>query len=116
MFVSNKIVASGIAAGALSVLNLPILVLSYAYSKRFTDTENLGSIQQAFLFVFHPRSNIKELLWLIILTPGYAFILTYTMDWGMFYMSLMSSYSMLGEPIPEITPYMTDKDFHLFSH
>lgn len=53
---------------------------------------------------------------ILILTPIYGFLLTYQMSWPMFYMSILSSYSMLGEPIPELTPYLPNKDFHILSH
>ena len=93
-----------------------MLIRSYGFNRKLTEAEKQGKVWETFFFIFHPRSGLKELLWVILLTPGYAFILTYRMDWGMFYMALLSSYSLLGEPIPEITPYLTDKDFHLLSH
>jgi len=116
IFVENKIIASGIAAAVTAILNIPALVTSYTLNRKVADTENISSFWRAFLFIVHPRSSVLELLWLIVLTPAYAFLMTYKMDWGMFYMAIFSSYSMLGEPIPEITPYLTDKDFHLLSH
>lgn len=116
LFIHNRVHASGIAAGILTLANIPLLTLSYHLNKSQNDVENTGSVKRAFLFTFHPRSNLTELVWMFVLTPGYAFLLTYKMDWGMFYMAIFSSYSMTGEPIPEITPYLTNKDFHLLSH
>lgn len=112
----NRLHASGIAAGILTLANMPLLSLSYYLSRRINDEDKTGSLIKAFFFTFHPRSNLAELVWLFLLTPSYAFLLTYNMDWGMFYMAIFSSYSMTGEPIPEITPYLTNRDFHLLSH
>lgn len=90
--------------------------MSYFIGKKNFDEEDSGLVKRMFIFSVHPRTNLLELLWLLFLTPSYGFLLTYKMDWGMFYMSIFSSYSMLGEPVPEITPYLTNQDFHLFSN
>lgn len=113
-YLPNKLHASLIAAGSLTLANVPFLITSFVIAKR--SEENTGSITRALLFTFHARSNVAELLLVILLTPCYAFLLTYKMNWAMFYMAIVSSYSMTGEPIPEITPYLTNQDFHLLSY
>ena len=72
--------------------------------------------RRSFLFWIHPRSNISELLLALLLGPITAFMLTFNFSWILFVVSIFSCYSLLGEPIPELTPYLTNSDFHILSH
>ena len=78
---------------------------------------------------------MKELITVILVAPLYGFFVTYMAHPETAALSmnvdedekttctvltiicvLFSSYSLLSQPIPEVTPYGTDDSFSLFSH
>ena len=63
----------------------------------------------------HPRSNILELLWVMILAPGVTFLACASISWQVIVVTFFSCYSLLGEPIPETTPYVPNGNFHILS-
>lgn len=86
-------------------------------------------------FLVPPKTTIAELITILVIAPLYAFFATYlahpkTSLLGMIIdedeqtkygilvvmVVLFSSYSLLSQPIPEVSPYGTDDSFSLFSH
>jgi len=82
-----------------------------------------------------PKTTLAELLTVVIVAPLYGFFATYLAHPKTAALSLavdgdeqttcaalaivvvfFSSYSLLSEPIPEVTPYGTDDSFSIFSH
>jgi len=55
LYIDDKIHASGIAAGILTLANVPPLLISYFFGRRSLKDENIGRATQALLFTFHAR-------------------------------------------------------------
>jgi len=111
-----------IAAGVVTLLNWPILIASFAMSrkeKKIGDEDDEAVAlcsSKSFKFFVHPRSSVIELIWAMLLTTSVTFLACTDPSWQVFAVSIMSCYSLLGEPIPETTPYLTNGNFHILSH
>ena len=88
-----------------------------------------------FFFLVPPRVTMFELVTVVLLAPLYGFFATYlchpataretypldddqeSLCVGLsLVVVILSSYSLISEVIPEVTPYGTDDSFSLFSH